>query len=169
MKIIPFRVQGYYFNKMIALYCSIFGTDPIGMKKQFQHHSKYPNFEGYLAIAGHQVTGYIYGYTSIKGQYYHDLLESHLQSDREWLKDCVELVELGVHPQYRRQGIAKQLIQTLLQNRREKTALLTTRKDNHQAISFYKRQGWVVIREGFYPNVPHEYIIMGKVIKNVLI
>ncbi|SDI03830.1 GNAT family N-acetyltransferase [Alteribacillus bidgolensis] len=167
MKIIPFTVEGYYFIKMIELYAAIFKADPKVMKKQFQQHYRYPNFEGYLAVINNQVAGYIYGYTSRRGQYYHHLLANHLLSNDGWLKNCLVLAELGVHPRYRRRGIAKQLIHILLQNRREKTALLTVRRDNHNAVSFYKKQGWVVIRDGFYPNVPYEFLIMGKVLNKV--
>ncbi|WP_158735948.1 GNAT family N-acetyltransferase [Alteribacillus sp. YIM 98480] len=167
MKIIPFTLEGYYFIKMVELYLTLFKADPTVMKKQFQQHSRNPNFEGYLAVINNQVVGYIYGYTSRRGQYYHHLLAKHLLSNEGWLKDCMELAELGVHPRYRRRGIAKTLIHLLLQNRQEKTALLTVRKNNHNAVSFYKKQGWVVIRDGFYPHTPYEFLIMGKVINTV--
>jgi ribosomal protein S18 acetylase RimI-like enzyme len=162
MKIVPFRVEGKYFKKMIQLYCRLFRVDPVGMEDQFKRHSTYPLFEGYLAIVDDQVAGYIYGYSSRKGQYYHELLARHLHYEREWMKNCMELVELGVDPAYRGKGIAKHLVEQLLHNRKEKRVLLTTRKDNHTAIAFYHSLGFKTIREGFYPNVPYEYIIMGK-------
>jgi ribosomal protein S18 acetylase RimI-like enzyme len=162
MKIVPFRVEGKYFKKMIKLYCQLFAVDPAGMEQQFKRHSTYPHFEGYLAIVGEEVAGYVYGYSSEKGQYYHELLSRHLQQNREWMENCMELVELGVHPDYRGKGIAKRLMGILLQNRREERALLTTRKDNQSAIDFYHSQDWKTLRDGFFPNVPHEYIIMGK-------
>ncbi|QHE63012.1 GNAT family N-acetyltransferase [Rossellomorea vietnamensis] len=104
MKIVPFRVEGKYFKKMISLYCRLFQVDPRGMEDQFKRHSTYPLFEGYLAILDEQVAGYIYGYSSRKGQYYHELLARHLHSEPEWVKDCMELVELGVDPAYRGRG-----------------------------------------------------------------
>ncbi|MCR8847676.1 GNAT family N-acetyltransferase [Rossellomorea sp. SC111] len=162
MQIVPFRLEGKYFKKMITLYCRLFQVDPRGMEEQFKRHSTYPFFEGYLAIIDDRVAGYIYGYSSRKGQYYHDLLASHLHPERDWMKNCMELVELGVDPSYRGRGIGKQLVEQLLKNRKEKRVLLTTRKDNDTAIAFYHAGGFKVIREGFYPNVPHEYIIMGK-------
>ncbi|PFA70374.1 GNAT family N-acetyltransferase [Bacillus sp. AFS015802] len=162
MIIVPYRLEGRYFKRMIRLYCRLFEVDPIGMEDQFKRHSTYPLFEGYLALAGEEVVGYIYGYSSRKGQYYHELLARHLNSEREWMVNCMELVELGVDPSYRGRGIAKHLVGRLLQNRTEETVLLTTRKNNHPAIAFYQSLGFTTIREGFYPNVPHEYIIMGK-------
>lgn len=162
MRIVPFRVEGKYFKKMIRLYCHLFEVDALGMEVQFKRHSTYPLFEGYLAIINEQVAGYIYGYSSLKGQYYHDLLARHLRNEPEWMNHCMELVELGVDPKHRSRGIAKHLVKRLLQNRTEEKVLLTTRKDNHTAIAFYHKSGFKIIREGFYPNVPHEYIIMGK-------
>jgi ribosomal protein S18 acetylase RimI-like enzyme len=164
MIIVPYRVEGKYFKKMIKLYCRLFKVDPLGMEDQFKRHSTYPLFEGYLAIIDERVAGYIYGYSSRKGQYYHDLLARHLHSEREWMKNCMELVELGVDPAYRGRGVAKHLVERLLQNRKEERVLLTTRKDNHRAIAFYLSGGFKIIREGFFPNVPHEYIIMGKML-----
>ncbi|NMH68421.1 GNAT family N-acetyltransferase [Bacillus sp. RO3] len=168
MNIIPFRVEGKYFMKMLKLYCHLFKVDPLGMEQQFKRHSTYPQFEGYLAIINEQVAGYIYGYSSRKGQYYHELLSRHLRSEREWMKNCMELVELGVHPGYRGRGIAKQLVTRLLHNRHEERVLLTTRKDNLEAIAFYHSQNFKTIKEGFFPNVPDEYIIMGKPLINRL-
>ena len=162
MKIVPFRVEGKYFKKMIRLYCQLFQVDAAAMEAQFRHHSTYPRFEGYLAIIDERVAGYIYGYSSQKGQYYHNLLARHLHSSREWMNHSMELVELGVDPLYRGRGIAKHLVERLIQNREEENVLLTTRKDNQNAIDFYHSQGFRTLREGFFPNVPHEYIIMGK-------
>ncbi|MBN8193616.1 GNAT family N-acetyltransferase [Bacillus sp. NTK074B] len=162
MKVVPFRVQGSYFRKTIKLYCRLFNVDPVGMEEQFKRHSTYPSFEGYLAITDGEVAGYIYGYSSRKGQYYHDLLSRHLHAEHVWLSNCMELVELGVDPAYRGTGIAKHLVEKLLQNRMEERVLLTTRKDNHSAIAFYHRMDFKTIREGFFPNVPDEYIIMGR-------
>jgi ribosomal protein S18 acetylase RimI-like enzyme len=162
MELIPITIRSEYFIKMLNLYQILYGADPLQMQKQFNRHFQYPDFGGYFAVIEQRLAGFIYGYSSKKGQYYHELLSKHLHGDPSWMEDCMELAELGVHPKYRRCGIAKELVKTLLENRTETKALLTTRKDNEAAVHFYKKMGWKELRDGFYPNVPHEYIIFGR-------
>jgi ribosomal protein S18 acetylase RimI-like enzyme len=162
MELIPITSGSAYFIKMLNLYTLLYGADPIQMQKQFASHFHYPNFEGYFAVIDKRLAGFVYGYSSCKGQYYHELLSSHLNGDPNWMEDCMELAELGVHPKYRRSGIAKKLVKTLLANRPESNALLTTRKDNEAAVNFYKKGGWTELSDGFFPNLPYEYVIFGR-------
>ncbi|XXM73307.1 GNAT family N-acetyltransferase [Lysinibacillus sphaericus] len=162
MKLVPMTLNSSYFIDMLNLYRILHGTDPMEMQKQLRRHLGYPGFEGYFAVEGSKLAGFIYGYSSRAGQYYHDLLAMHLKREKIWLKDCMELAELGVHPQYRRAGIAKALTEQLLHDRKESRALLTVRKDNSGAIFFYEKLKWEEISAGFFPNTLYEYIIMGK-------
>ncbi|WP_113928100.1 GNAT family N-acetyltransferase [Bacillus sp. P14.5] len=162
MELIPMTIRSKYFINMLNLYTLLYGADPLEMQQQFQRHFQYPNFEGYFAVIDKRLAGFIYGYSSCKGQYYHELLSKHLNGDRNWTENCMELAELGVHPQYRRRGIAKELVEALLKNRTESKALLTTRKDNSAGVHFYRKMRWTEVSDGFFPNVPYEYIIFGK-------
>ncbi|WP_370296534.1 GNAT family N-acetyltransferase [Rossellomorea marisflavi] len=162
MEFIPMEIRSPYFPRMVRLYSRLFNVERIPMEIQFRKHAKYPGHEGYLVVENGSVIGYIYGYTSLAGQYYHDLLARHLLPDQEWVRHAMELVELGVAPEHRGKGIAGRLMDALLEGRREEKALLTVRKENADAIRFYERKGWVVVKEGFYPHVPEEYFIMGK-------
>ncbi len=72
-----------------------------------------------------------------------------------------EILRIGTHPDYQRQGIASQLFIKLnkeLQDRKVESLLLEVRADNAPAIALYERQGFVVIhqRKGYYsqPNQP---------------
>jgi ribosomal protein S18 acetylase RimI-like enzyme len=162
MKIVPITINSSHVIDMLNLYRTLHGTDPLEMQKQLRRHLGYPGFEGYFAVEGSKLAGYIYGYSSRAGQYYHDLLAVHLKREKTWLKDCMELAELGVHPRYRRRGAAGALTKQLLLNRKESRALLTVRKDNAGAILFYEKMKWEKISAGFFPDTPYEYIIMGK-------
>jgi ribosomal protein S18 acetylase RimI-like enzyme len=162
MELIPLDTRSPYFSRMVRLYSRLFNVDRIPMEIQFRKHAKYPGHEGHLAVEQGTVIGYIYGYTSLKGQYYHDLLARHLLPETDWIRDAMELVELGVAPEHRGKGIAGKLMDTLLEGRREEKALLTVRKENTGAIRLYERKGWVVVKKGFFPHVPEEYFIMGK-------
>lgn len=72
-----------------------------------------------------------------------------------------EILRIGTHPDYQRQGIASQLFIKLnkeLQDNKVENLLLEVRADNLPAIALYERQGFVVIhqRKGYYsqPNYP---------------
>ncbi|WP_394213542.1 ribosomal protein S18-alanine N-acetyltransferase [Psychrobacter piscatorii] len=72
-----------------------------------------------------------------------------------------EILRIGTHPDYQRQGIASQTIDKLhkvLQSNQVENLLLEVRADNHAAIALYERQAFAVIhrRKGYYqsPNQP---------------
>ncbi|GAM16482.1 acetyltransferase [Mesobacillus selenatarsenatis SF-1] len=112
-----------------------------------------------------EVAGYAYGYFSQPGQYYHGLLSNAFNPEeyQNWLGDCFEFVELGVHPAFRNQGLAKQLVTRLIDGVEHKTAVLTTQSNNAPARSLYEDLGWTCLNDAFYPNGNEEsYVIMGK-------
>lgn len=66
-----------------------------------------------------------------------------------------EILRIGTHPDYQRQGIASQTIDKLhefLQSNQVESLLLEVRANNHAAIALYERQNFVVIhkRKGYY-------------------
>lgn len=71
-----------------------------------------------------------------------------------------EILRIGTHPNYQRQGIASQLFIALnngLQADKVEQLLLEVRADNASAIALYKQQGFILIhrRKGYYPQ-PHQ-------------
>lgn len=70
-----------------------------------------------------------------------------------------EILRIGTHPDYQRQGIVSQLFATLnneLINNKVESLLLEVRADNAPALALYERQGFVVIhkRKSYY-QLPH--------------
>lgn len=66
-----------------------------------------------------------------------------------------EILRIGTHPEYQRQGIASRMFATLhedLMNNEVTSLLLEVRADNHSAIALYQQQGFAVIhrRRGYY-------------------
>ena len=66
-----------------------------------------------------------------------------------------EILRIGTHPDYQRQGIASQLFEVLntqLQDNKVESLLLEVRADNAPAIALYERQKFIVIhqRKGYY-------------------
>ena len=74
-----------------------------------------------------------------------------------------EILRIGTHPDYQRQGVASQIFATLneeLMNNQVESLLLEVRADNFAAIALYEQQGFVTIhrRKGYY-QVPHQLAI----------
>ena len=64
--------------------------------------------------------------------------------------DEAEVLNIGVHPDYRHQGIAKALLEAVLP--KASSWLLEVRASNHAAQSLYKTLGFkkIAIRKGYY-------------------
>ena len=74
-----------------------------------------------------------------------------------------EILRIGTHPNYQRQGIASQLLMALnteLKANNVNSLLLEVRADNSPAIALYKQQGFMLIhcRKGYYQQPHHSAI-----------
>jgi ribosomal protein S18 acetylase RimI-like enzyme len=138
------------------------------IKERLIKHSSYPGFSGFVCLSDNEeFVGFTYGYSSLPGQYYHDILAKELDSTGYalWLSNCFELVELVVHPSYRNQGYAKWLVTELLKDVQNKTTILTTQVNNQSARHLYQALDWTTVKEPFFPsNDGTPYVIMGKVL-----
>ncbi|WP_336360071.1 GNAT family N-acetyltransferase [Haladaptatus sp. ZSTT2] len=152
------------FEAAIALYCHIFSNDETAVRDRFERHTTYPGYRGFLAVDGDEVIGYVYGYTSKPGQYYHEALRAAMPKDvsETWLTDCFEFVELGVSRPARRQGIGRLLHDTLLRDLPHETSVLTTHVGNVAARRMYENLGWEVIHRPFVLDGGNEMVVMGK-------
>lgn len=83
-----------------------------------------------------------------------------------WLiVDEMHLVNLAVHPDFRRQGIGTQIMQHLLNLAKQlkvKRATLEVRASNVIAQRFYSKFGFIAIalRKKYYPNTKEDAMIM---------
>ena len=116
-----------------------------------------------------------------------NMLIVYKQEKEEWAEDkqvigyCLyqmmfeqaEILRIGTHPDYQRQGIASQAIDKLhrvLQSNQVESLLLEVRADNHAAIALYERQNFVVIhkRKGYY-KVPHKPAVDALIMQHTYI
>lgn len=72
-------------------------------------------------------------------------------------KGSAEVIEVAIHPNYRRQSGAKKLfhkIQQQLDSRHIREIFLEVRSDNHPALALYHVLGFqnVGLRKGYYPS-----------------
>jgi ribosomal protein S18 acetylase RimI-like enzyme len=150
---------------IIRLYSEVWGGNPEDFSGQFNRHMTYPGFHGIVAYDGKEVIGFAYGYTSIPGQFYHELLRKELAKSHQewWLEDCFEFVELVVHPSHRRKKLGQNLVEKLLENTQNQTSILTTQRNNTSALSLYDKLNWETLEQNFKPGENTEpYVIMGK-------
>ena len=84
-----------------------------------------------------------------------------------------EILRIGTHPDYQRQGIALQLFAKLnaeLMSNQVENLLLEVRADNFAAIALYEQQGLAVIhrRKGYY-QIPHRPAIDALIMQRIYI
>lgn len=155
-------------HSVVSLYQTVWNDWSESHLSRIKRHTGYKGFLGYVAVSDGEVIGYVYGYSSLSGQYYHELMTKHLSSGASdsWLNDCFEFVELAVHPNYRKHGIGARLHDQLLHDLPFKRAVLTTQTNNWPAISLYRSKGWMIISDSFLPydDPDQPFIIFGKVL-----
>ncbi|OXL23395.1 ribosomal protein S18-alanine N-acetyltransferase [Psychrobacter sp. DAB_AL32B] len=87
------------------------------------------------------------------------------------LFEQAEILRIGTHPDYQRQGIASQLFARLneeLKANQVESFLLEVRADNISAIGLYEKQEFVVIhrRKGYY-QLPHQPAIDALIMQRI--
>lgn len=75
--------------------------------------------------------------------------------------DEMDIVRVAVLPEYRRQGIAAEILKTVLAEK-QGTVYLDVRESNHPAISLYKSLGFVDtgVRKNYYTNPTENAVLM---------
>ena len=84
-----------------------------------------------------------------------------------------EILRIGTHPDYQRQGLASQVFAKLnaeLMSNQVENLLLEVRADNFAAIALYEQQGLAVIhrRKGYY-QIPHRPAIDALIMQRIYI
>ena len=81
--------------------------------------------------------------------------------------DEADIMNVAVHPDYRRQGIAEKLINTLVADLKKRgchALLLEVRVSNTPAITLYEKLGFVQVgcRKNYYRNPKEDALILRK-------
>ncbi|MGC4192643.1 MAG: GNAT family N-acetyltransferase [Thermomicrobiales bacterium] len=138
------------------VYERVWKTDPDQtegfLERAFARHLRYAEFAGLVAVTPDgAVVGFTYGYRSEPGGWWHELVHPALAANDadEWLDDAFEFVELAVDPAWHGLGYGGQLHDTLLRDRDERVALLSTAEGETPAQAMYRKRGWISLVEGF--------------------
>lgn len=135
-----------------------------GFSARLERHASNPDFRLCVTREGGSAVGFAYGYTSVPGGWWRQMVAAGLPPDaaEQWFDDCFEFAELAVVPGYQRRGIGGALHDRLLDGLPRRRAILSTQKENHKALGFYLRRGWNIMHdEFFFPNRLYPYVIMG--------
>lgn len=85
-----------------------------------------------------------------------------------WLViDELHINTIAVAPEHRRQGLARELLEYVLNDARKhgaKRAFLEVRRSNVAAIRLYKRFGFATesVRKGYYPDPPEDALVLSR-------
>ncbi len=166
VKIIKWDRTNDWLESIVSLYQQVWNTTT-DCTEHFKRHMDYEGFRGYICLNEEEkLVGFTYGYASLPGQYYRELLANQLGFDlsHTWLTNCFEFVEICVHPSMRQKGVGSFLHDSLLKDIPFKTSVLTTQQSNLAARKLYDKKGWGIIDESFFPNkkTKEQYLIYVK-------
>ena len=128
---------------------------------QLVKHKGYAGFRGFVVEDNGLVVGFVYGYASKRGGWWHDAVERAFAGGPKavWLEHAFELVELAVDPAAQGRGFGGRLHDALLQEISHRSllhpslpyrrALLSTIDAETTALALYKKRGWTPLLHNF--------------------
>ncbi len=86
-----------------------------------------------------------------------------------YMADIVEITNIAVHPEFRRQGIGRKLLEAVFQEAGRKNCTgvhLEVRAGNHAAIALYEGAGFIRagIRQKYYADNNEDAVLMSKIL-----
>lgn len=130
----------------------------------FPKHITWPHFRLFVAAIEGKPVGFIYGYFSQPGQWWHDQVRQTLidSGESNWVDKSQELAEIAVLPAFQQRGIGTALIEAFLQDV-EQPVLLALQASNVHVQSFYARHGFIDLLPNFrYEGFDDHIIVMGR-------
>jgi ribosomal protein S18 acetylase RimI-like enzyme len=141
----------------MAIYVAAMGYTPAsGVQRgvQAMRHADYDYFRCRAAMAADgQMLGFAYGYTSLPGQWWHDLVARAVgKSSASVLNRAFELSELHVLPSAQGHRIGERLLQSLAEGLPHRNMVLSTPEGDNRAWRLYRRLGFTdLARDHMFP------------------
>lgn len=130
----------------------------------FPKHIGWPGFSLFIAAIDSSPLGFVYGYNSLPGQWWHDQVRASLiESGQEaWLQNPLELAEIAVLPQFHGRGIGTRLMDAFLADVAQ-PVLLALEAEDERTHTFYAAHGFRDLLPDFrYSGFEDRIIIMGR-------
>lgn len=115
-------------------------------------------------LADGTLVGFGYGYTTLPGQWWHDLVRRALDPHvaPQWLADAFELSELHVLPAFQGAGVGRRLLFSLAGGLTHGTMLLSTPDSDTRAFRLYHDAGFVDLRRNYlFPGDARPFAVLG--------
>lgn len=130
-----------------------------------RRHSAHRGFACRAALLDDDtLVGFGYGYTTLPGQWWHDLVRKALDKTQaqQWLTNAFELSELHVLPEFQGAGTGRILLTELAGSLRHDAILLSTPDVETRAFSLYRSLGFVDLRRRYlFPGDVRPFAVLG--------
>jgi ribosomal protein S18 acetylase RimI-like enzyme len=129
-----------------------------------RRHVSHAGFGCRVALDDNDVLlGFGYGYTTLAGQWWHDLVRRALTPEREeWLVDAFELSEMHVLPKQQGHGIGRKILTALAGDIPHRAMLLSTPDSDTRAFRLYHGLGFVdLARNYLFPGDSRPFAVLG--------
>jgi ribosomal protein S18 acetylase RimI-like enzyme len=154
-------------NEAMAVYVAAMGYPPVSGVQRGVHvlkHAEFSSFSCRLALASDgTMLGFGYGYTSMHGQWWHDLVARAMKAEQaRWLANAFELSELHVLPDHQGSGIGERLLRDLARGLPHSSMLLSTPEGDNRAWRLYRRLGFQdLTRNHLFPGDHRPFGVLG--------
>ncbi len=135
---------------------------------RYGHAASHTTRMGFEAVAAFDpedvLTGFGYGYTTRRGQWWHDQVADALgrTRSRQWLRDSFELCEFHVRPDQQGMGIGRILLRALLSGIGHPRVVLSTPDSDTRAFRLYRSEQFVDLqRNHYFPGDTRPFAILG--------
>lgn len=159
-------------DEALAVYAEAMGysTDLAVARRGFLYaHTHRLGFRAVATLSDHdRVLGFGYGYTSARGQWWHEQVRAALPPEAcvDWLTDTFEVVELHVRPEAQGRGLGERQLIALLDGTPERTVVLSTPeapREDSRAWRLYRRLGFVdLLRRFHFPGDDRPFAVLGR-------
>lgn len=155
-------------GRVAGIWCDATGVDLAEAQAfatgTFPKHIGWPGFRMFAAAIDGNMLGFVYGYLSLPGQWWHDQVRSALiaAGHDAYLDNAMELAEIAVLPQFQGRGIGNRLMEGFL-DRVAQPVLLAVEASDATAHRLYAGHGFFDLLSDFrYPGWDDRIIIMGR-------
>lgn len=115
-------------------------------------------------LADGTLVGFGYGYTTLPGQWWHDLVRRAIAPElgQQWLTNAFELSELHVLPGFQGAGIGRRLLVALAAAIPHRAMLLSTPDADTRAFQLYHNVGFIGLRRHYlFPGDSRPFAVLG--------